>query len=339
MREILATEMLEAQGVDTSKSFSLFETGEALTRGDEPSPTRSSVLVRLSHSHVRIGTFQRFLAEGDRERIAKLIAHCVRYYVPEAARSSTEDEAVAFYEAVVRNVARLAASWMCAGFVHGVLNTDNTNVTGESFDYGPWRWLPRFDPSFTAAYFDHGGLYAFGRQPHALKWNLARLGECLLMVAPMARIEPALESYDRAFHAALGEATLKRLGVARIDAEASGELAAAIFAFLQGSAAPFEQVWFDWRGGAVRRAKAMAGPNAHLYRGKAFDRFLEALERHAPAPDANAGDPYFAADRPCTMLIEEVEALWEPIAGSDDWSAFHAKIGAIDAMRRAYGNG
>ncbi len=84
---------------------------------------------------------------------------------------------------------------MAAGFVHGVLNTDNINVTGESFDYGPWRFLPAYDPLFTAAYFDHGGLYAFGRQPGALGWNLARLAECLLPLTGRAAAERALAAF------------------------------------------------------------------------------------------------------------------------------------------------
>ena len=95
--------------------------------------------------------------------------------------SSGEARAAALFGEVVEANARLAASWMAAGFVHGVLNTDNLNITGESFDYGPWRFLPTSDPSFTAAYFDENGLYAFGRQPEAVSWALAQLGGALTL--------------------------------------------------------------------------------------------------------------------------------------------------------------
>ena len=161
--------MLEALGVDTSKTFSLIETGEALMRGDEPSPTRSSVLVRLSHSHIRIGTFQRLAFHDDAAAIERLLDHVCRYYFPAIADLPAPEKALAFLEEVSARVARLGAGYMASGFVHGVLNSDNINVTGESFDYGPWRFAPVYDPTFTAAYFDESGLYAFGRQPGALR--------------------------------------------------------------------------------------------------------------------------------------------------------------------------
>src|SRR5215831_14556771 len=101
--------------------------------------------------------------------------------------------------AVTARSARLCAAWMAAGFVHGVLNTDNMNVTGESFDYGPYRFLPTFDPEFVAAYFDPTGLYRFGRQPAIVLWNLERLAEALALVAPVEGLRGALEGYEAAF--------------------------------------------------------------------------------------------------------------------------------------------
>ena len=204
MREVLATRMLEALGVYTSKSFALFETGEHLVRGDEPSPTRSCVLTRLSHSHVRIGTFQRLAAFGDAMRIERLLSHSVRHYLPQAARPTTGDEAAAFLGEVCENVGRLCAQWMAAGFVHGVLNTDNIVITGESFDYGPYRFLPNYDPGFTAAYFDETGLYAYGRQPNAVLWNLYRLAETLSLIASVEKLKEALSRFDDAFTGRLG---------------------------------------------------------------------------------------------------------------------------------------
>jgi serine/tyrosine/threonine adenylyltransferase len=337
VREVLATGLLEAQGVYTSKTLSLFETGEALARNDEPSPTRSAVLVRLSHSHVRIGTFQCLAYKGDLDAIARLVAHCVRHYMPEAARSETHLETLAFFETAVANIARMGAQWMAAGFVHGVLNTDNTVITGESFDYGPWRWLDRTSPEFTAAYFDGQGLYAFGRQPGALKWNLARLAECLMKLVPVDKLEAALGAFDERFHASLAEAVLKRLGLARETDEAARTLSGALFAFLFESAAPFEQAFFDWYGGASRAQKALAGPNAHLYRGGAFDRFRAALDAHGPSPSAKLAHPYFARDTPVTMLNDEMEALWAPIHEHDDWSVYDAALDAFAMLRDAYG--
>jgi len=136
IREVLATSYLESLGVNTSKSMSLIETGEALQRGDEPSPTRSSVLVRLSHSHIRFGTFQRLAFFEQADNMEALVDYCCRHFYPDC--SSAQE----LFEAVLRASANTVASWMAAGFVHGVMNTDNMNITGESFDYGPFRFLP-----------------------------------------------------------------------------------------------------------------------------------------------------------------------------------------------------
>jgi uncharacterized protein YdiU (UPF0061 family) len=162
VRELLATEMLEALGVETSKTFSLIETGEALQRNDEPSPTRAAVLVRLQHSHIRIGTFQRLAYHEQTDEMRRLAGYCLLHYYGEEAG---EDAGARLLARFVPQAARLAASYIAAGFVHGVLNTDNIAITAQSFDYGPWRWAPLWDGAFTAAYFDHAGLYAFGRQP------------------------------------------------------------------------------------------------------------------------------------------------------------------------------
>src|SRR5436305_4835132 len=169
--------MLEALGVNTSKSFALFETGEALERGDEPSPTRSAVLTRLSHGHVRIGTFQRLAFFGEVENIRKLARYCLANLYGEPG-----DDPLRLFDLVSEATARLAASYLAAGFVHGVLNSDNINISGESFDYGPWRFTPEWDPDFTAAYFDHYGLYSFGRQAEAIHWDLAQLAGCRSLV-------------------------------------------------------------------------------------------------------------------------------------------------------------
>jgi uncharacterized protein YdiU (UPF0061 family) len=337
VREVLATDMLEALGVNTSKSFSLFETGEALQRGDEPSPTRSSVLVRLSHSHIRLGTFQRFAAHNDADHIARLIAHVVEHYMPDCARAEVSDQAVAVLAQTCRNVAAMCAQWMAAGFVHGVLNTDNVVVTGESFDYGPFRFLPAFDPGFTAAYFDHSGLYAFGRQPGALAWNLERFAECLLLVAPIAALEEALNTYQPAFADALRAAVTRRLGVEAAGPAQDDALIQRLFGFLQTSGAPFEQVFFDWYGGARRQPRALAGPAAKHYSGPEFQAFLDTLGSYSPDANALTAPAYFDRDRPVTMMHADVEAVFQPIADRDDWSAFTAKLGEVALVREAYG--
>ncbi|MEW9836469.1 protein adenylyltransferase SelO [Mesorhizobium marinum] len=336
VREVLATEMLEALGVDTSKSFSLVETGEELARGDEPSPTRSSVLVRLSHSHVRIGSFQRLLYLDQHDNIRTLLDHAIRSYMPDIWRDDPAGRALAFLEEVCRRVAVTGADWMLAGFVHGVLNTDNINVTGESFDYGPWRFLPELDPAFTAAYFDQTGLYAYGRQPDTLLWNLTRLAECLLPLAEKSGLEAILRGFEAHFHAAFSAAMLRRLGLAPAGDEAAGALVRMVWKHLGDTKMPFEQFFFDWFGGRLSESRAAASPAAGFYATDAFEPVFAAIAAHPPRPGVNLEHSYFAREEPCTMLIDEVEALWAPIADSDDWSAFHAKLADIAVMRGAY---
>jgi len=334
VREVLATAMLEALGVNTSKSLSLIETGEELQRGDEPSPTRSSVLVRLSHSHVRIGSFQRLSYLKEPERLAQLLDHSVKHYYPALWTEGDNGRAAKFLGAVSEAVAQTGANWIAAGFVHGVLNTDNINITGESFDYGPWRFLPAYDPGFTAAYFDENGLYAFGRQPDVLAWNLTRLAEVLLPLGEHAEMEAALNRFWPAFQHGIWGAVLRRLGLKSLGDEADSELVKEAFTFLNASRMPYEQFYFDWRGGDADRA--MRSSAAGHYRSEAFAGLKHLIAAHPRADDANLAHPYFARATPRTMLIDEMEALWAPIAESDDWSALHAALNEIEVMRQAY---
>jgi uncharacterized protein YdiU (UPF0061 family) len=336
VREILATEMLEALGVYTSKSFSLIETGEALERGDEPSPTRSSVLVRLSHSHVRFGVFQRLAFESNDQAISELVDYCIRYFYPGLEQEKDEARVIAFYRAVIARTARLVAQWMAAGFVHGVLNTDNMNVTGESFDYGPWRFAPVADPSFTAAYFDQTGLYAFGRQAEACAWNLAQLGGALSKIADLDALTEALRGFGDAYEAAMADAYFMRLGLKRTGA---GDYAVAteLLRWMTASGAPYEQVIFDWFCGGASESRAANSPASSFYRADDFSVVKKTLCSAEPETPERLDHAYFKGAAPQTMLIDEVEAIWARIAEDDDWSPFEQKLAAIVEMREAYG--
>ena len=140
-REILATEYLKAQNVDTSETFSVIETGESSQRNDEPSPTRAAVLVRYSHSHIRIGSFQRLKYRRDDKNIEKLLIYvCENYYKDINLDREIGIHSKRLFKGYYRKACKTCSEWIGAGFVHGVLNTDNINVTGESFDYGPYRF-------------------------------------------------------------------------------------------------------------------------------------------------------------------------------------------------------
>lgn len=318
VREVLATEMLEALGVNTSKTFALFETGEELVRGDEPSPTRSAVLTRLSHGHIRIGSFQRAAFLSDLDGLKALTRYCLTHLFDEAG-----DDPVRLLDLVCGATARLAASYIAAGFVHGVLNSDNINVSGESFDYGPWRFAAEWDETFTAAYFDHSGLYAFGRQPEAIQWDVAQLAGCLALIGDAPALSDRLATWPVRFEAALLETMFARLGVTR-RGEEDRELLSALLGALRSRAVGIDRLYFDWRGGRV--------PTDPIYAGAPFDRLKAALAGR----ERELKHAYWFDDAPCAMLIDEVEAIWAAIAKADDWAPFEAKIAALrrfgDAM-------
>ncbi|WP_255536258.1 protein adenylyltransferase SelO family protein [Pacificimonas pallii] len=325
VREILATEMLEALGVETSRTFSIIETGEALTRGDEPSPTRSAAMVRLSHSHIRYGSFQRLAYRKDAVTMERLTDYCLAHL---AGMSDVPDRYAALMDYAVSGAARLAASYRAAGFVHGVLNTDNINITGESFDYGPWRFAPRWDDGFTAAYFDQFGLYSFGRQAEALQWNVHQLALALRTVAEADSLIPALKSFPDRYEAALAAALLTRLGIQAQDQENDTRLARAWEAALAASEIEPDRAFFDWRGGTRRRDHA-------AYETPAFHAFAALATDYSAVPGATDHE-YWSNDAPCSMLIEEMEALWAPIAEDDDWAPLESKIDVIRRMGEAH---
>lgn len=308
-------------------------------RGDEPSPTRSAVLVRLQHSHLRFGSFQRHAHLGHTDRVRRLAEHCIGSYYP--ALADDPEPIRALYGEIARRTVALVGSWMAAGFVHGVLNTDNMNVTGESFDYGPWRWLPSYDPMFTAAYFDHGSLYSFGRQPEAAVWNLQRLAETFEDVVDVAvLVQDLREGFHRWLQAAVLERVLDRLGVTPRGAETDTALVDAWYVFMSRTKAGYDQAFFDWYGGPASEGRAASSPAARTYEDPSFGPVRGMIMEYEPTPTARhavAQRPYFQAERPQSMLIDEVEALWSAIDERDDWAPLHAKVQAVRAMGRAYG--
>jgi len=337
VREVLATAMLEALGVPTSRSFSLVETGEDLTRGDEPSPTRSAVLTRLSHSHIRFGSFQRHAYNEQPALITALIEHVIETYYP--SLHNAPEPAVALLRAVSDKAATLTARWMTAGFVHGVLNTDNMNITGESFDYGPYRFLPRNDPNFVAAYFDQSGLYSFGRQPEAVFWNLRQLAGTFTLVAEADPLVEALNDFSGLYRDALRRAMLARLGLKSQGEAADLALVNTAFKALAegGEDLRWEPFFFDWFGGQASEARALSSPRQALYGGDAFIDFRAQLGDFETERPERLQHPYFAGPEPEELVYGQIEALWTPIAEADDWSAFEAKLAAIERARVGWG--
>jgi uncharacterized protein YdiU (UPF0061 family) len=319
-REILATEMLEALGVHTSKTLSVIETGEELERHDEPSPARSAVMVRQSHGHIRMGTFQRLLYLEDQAHLEELVGYCLKQYPgppPPDDAPARDEPAVILMHQLVERMADLAASYMVAGFVHGVLNTDNMNISGESFDYGPWRFLPRWDPSFTAAYFDQNGLYSFGRQPEALHWNCAQFAMAMRMMSESEPLLAALNRFGPLYMEAISRRWCWRLGLESQGAEQDGQLVAASEEAMRQSRVQPDEFFFQHRAG--RNGDGALGEILSDYKAVGSDH------------------EYWSSGAPQSMLIDEVETIWSAIEQRDDWSPLHEKIRALRTVGLAHG--
>ena len=175
LREYLISEAMHALGIPTTRSLAVAATGEPVFR-ERPLP--GAVLTRIAASHIRVGTFELFAALGDHESLGTLLDYTLRRHYPE--RVGASNPALALLEGVCDRQATLIAHWMRVGFVHGVMNTDNMALSGETIDYGPCAFLDAYDPGTVFSSIDHHGRYAFGRQPSIASWNLARLSEALL---------------------------------------------------------------------------------------------------------------------------------------------------------------
>jgi len=175
LREYIVSEAMAAFGIPTTRALAVVTTGEQVMR-DEVLP--GAILTRVAASHLRVGTFEFFAARGDREALVALTSHALARHYPHAINSG--NDALALLECVIDAQADLVALWLGVGFVHGVMNTDNTAISGETLDYGPCAFLDEYDPKKRFSSIDHGGRYAFSNQPRIAEWNMARLAEALL---------------------------------------------------------------------------------------------------------------------------------------------------------------
>ena len=226
LREYVVSEAMAALGIPTTRALAAVTTGERVMREDGALP--GAVLTRVAASHMRVGTFEFFAAREDREALTTLTSFALARHYPEAA--GTGNDALALLERVIDAQARLVARWLGVGFVHGVMNTDNTSISGETIDYGPCAFLDEYDPRKKFSSIDRGGRYAFASQPSIAQWNLARLAESLLPLVHEDEDEGAriaterLEGFSALFAAAHARVLRAKLGLSRED---SGDLALA----------------------------------------------------------------------------------------------------------------
>ncbi|MBE9138581.1 YdiU family protein [Nodosilinea sp. LEGE 07088] len=341
VREVLASEALHALGVNTSRAFSLVETGAALWRGDEPSPTRSAVLVRFSQSHIRFGTFERLEYLNRPDLIAKLLEHVIDIYYPEARLfTETQERYLHFYGELCDRIARLAAQWMAVGFCHAVLNTDNMSITGESFDYGPYAFIDRYDPRFTAAYFDYAGRYSYGNQPIICQMNLKALQKPLKLVMPNADLEAALAPFKDRYETYYQQRLLQKLGFEHLESELAAALVSQTLELLSAVEVGYhdfflsltQQFSLDWRGdiSQIFSTTLQASDPAAAAQLKAWRQlYHRCLQSLTPEHLAKVTATLQQTNPQTVLLRPAIESIWEPIATDDHWQPFYDLLNKI----------
>jgi len=332
VREVLAAETLHELGVRTSRCLSIVETGEQLWRGDESSPARSCVMVRLGESHIRFGTFERLHHLQQPQLIGQLLGHVIATYYPHLGTES--DRELRFYAELVQRVAVLAAQWMAAGFCHAVLNTDNMAIVGESFDYGPYAFIPTYQRAFTAAYFDYGRRYCYGNQPGICKLNLQMLQRPLGEVVPASEMEASLAAFDEHYLNTYARLMAGKLGLEGLAIELARELVAITVELLQETQVPYHgffselAAWFNnsWRDRPDVIAENLPFPELQQFPSllekwqQVYHRALNAF----PVEEMVAIATRLQHNNPKTALLRPViESVWEPIEQENNWEPFN----------------
>ena len=214
LREYIISEAMAALGIPTTRSLAVVTTGETIRR---EMPVPGAVLTRVASSHVRVGTFQFFAARGDVEAIRQLADHVIARHYPEAVGAPNRYRAL--LDLVISRQADLVAKWLLVGFIHGVMNTDNMSIAGETIDYGPCAFMDAYDPGTVYSSIDTSGRYAYGNQPRIANWNLARLAETLLPLlaedkdAAVEEGNKALSAFATRFETAYASGLRRKLGL------------------------------------------------------------------------------------------------------------------------------
>lgn len=291
LREYIVSEAMAALGVPTTRALAAVTTGERVVR-EEMLP--GAVLTRVAASHIRVGTFQFFAARDDREALATLASYALSRHYPEAMGSG--NDALALLDRVMAAQAALVARWLGVGFVHGVMNTDNTSISGETIDYGPCAFLDEYDPAKKFSSIDRGGRYAFANQPRIAQWNMARLAEALLPLladdedAAVRLATERVQGFTALFEAAHARVLRAKLGLVR---EEEGDVALAADLLERLAASSVDYTVFYRRLCAAAADPAADAQVASLFENPgAFHDWAEAwrrrLAREDVAPEARA---------------------------------------------------
>jgi uncharacterized protein YdiU (UPF0061 family) len=351
LREYLISEAMHALGIPTTRSLAVALTGEPVFR---ETTLPGAVLTRIAASHIRVGTFELFSALGDVQALKTLAAYTLLRHFPE--RSNDPKPGKALLEAVIERQSALVAQWMRVGFVHGVLNTDNVAVSGETIDYGPCAFMDAYDPATVFSSIDRQGRYAFGNQPKITSWNLARFAEALLPIlddqesTAVEVAQACLESFPTRFRRDWLTAHRGKLGLLT-EEEGDAALIEELLAWMHSTQADFTQTFRGLRPSAPGPSGSTAST-------------LNADQQNLAQSDSNPSDPKFLDwHRRWTERLERqglalhrvlecmhrhnpviiprnhaVQAALDAASQSNDWSAFHALLAALKTPYREAGS-
>jgi uncharacterized protein YdiU (UPF0061 family) len=323
LREYLIGEAMHALGIPTTRALAVVATGEDVRR---ETLLPGAVLARVAASHLRVGTFEYAARQDDPDLVRRLADHAIARHHPQAAEA--EDRYLAFFTAVLEAQASLVARWMLVGFVHGVMNTDNMTISGETIDYGPCAFIDAFDPAAVFSSIDHGGRYAYGNQPAIAQWNLARLAETLLPLldpepdAAIAAATAVLQSFPDRFHAHWSAGLRAKLGLAAgapADAALVDDLLALLAAQRVDHTMSFRALSAAVRGDARPVRGLFADPTA-------FDAWAE---RWRAALGAQGTDPQVVAD-----AMDRINPVYIPRNHHVEDALTAATAGDLDPFRR-----
>lgn len=326
LREVLVGEAMHALGIPTTRALAVAATGEPVRR-EQVLP--GAVLTRVAASHLRVGTFQFFAARGEADKLRQLADYTIARHDP--ALAGHPDRWFGLLEAVARRQAALIAMWMNVGFIHGVMNTDNMTISGETIDYGPCAFMEAYDPAAVFSSIDHGGRYAYGNQPHVARWNLARFAETLLPLmvdgddeaavkAAVARVTEVIDAFPAWFDEQLLQGQRRKLGLAGADAGDSA-LAADWLSLLEAQAVDFT---LGWRHLAAAAAGNEAPLRARFADAAALDPWLARWRARSPdAARIGAANPWII---PRNHRVEEALAAAQD---HDDLGPFERLLAAL----------
>jgi uncharacterized protein YdiU (UPF0061 family) len=312
LREYIVSEAMHALGIPTTRSLAVVATGRRVHR---ETLLPGAVLARVASSHLRVGSFQYAATAGDIDLVRRLADHAIARHHPSAA--AAENPYRALFEAVVAAQASLVAQWMLVGFVHGVMNTDNMTISGESIDYGPCAFMDAYDPATVFSSIDTWGRYAYGNQPAVAAWNLARFAETLLPLfsddldQAVALAQESLDGFGRQYVAAWSAGMRAKLGLRDVDDDVATPLVAGLLDQLQQSRVDHTS-FYRLLGRAARGdVEPIRGLFVDL---AAFDGWL--ARWRSLTPDAEAMDRVNPVYIPRNHLVEE--ALAAATAGDLD---------------------